>query len=328
MKFIGIDVSKDKLDCGFVRDPAKGKVKTRVFRNKAADFAALQAWACKQTGLPLPELHFVIEATGVYHLAVAQALYEAGARVSVVNPALVKRFAESEGRRSKTDRRDSLVLARYGQAHHPRLWRPEPEHVRVLKALLGRLNALEKDIQREKNRLEKVQAASDPAEVTASIQHMLEHLQAEQKRLQKQINAHIRRHPDLAAVRKLLASIPGIGPVMSRLLLAVFCSHDFDSAKQLAAYAGLIPIHHQSGTYLGRSRISKAGNALLRAKLYMAAVSATKHNPLIRQHYQRLLQQGKCKMVALVAAMRKLLHICFGVVKNQKPFQAVPQLQG
>ncbi len=328
MIYFGIDVSKDKLDCGWIRDPLKGKVKTRVFQNKVTDFSKLLAWAQKHTGVPAEELHFVIEATGIYHQAVAQALHEAGARVSVVNPANVKHFARSEGRRSKTDQRDCLVLARYGNAHRLRLWQPDPEPVRVLRALLSRLSALDKDIQREKNRLEKAAFVGNLPEVAQSIQTMLDHLKAEQKRLQKQIDGLIRRHPELKEARELLTTIPGIGPVMSRLLVPVLCSRDFVSARQLAAFAGLNPVHEESGNQRSKSVISKAGDNRIRAKLYMATVSATSSNPVIREYYQRLLKKGKCKMVALVACMRKLLHICFGVFKNRCAFQVNPVSTG
>jgi len=321
MIYMGIDVSKHKLDCGWIRDPQRGKVKTRAFPNKPDGFQALLAWACKQAGAEPDELHFVLEATGIYHEALAHALFEAGACVSVVNPAHVRHFAQSEGARSKTDRRDSLVLARFGMACQPRPWQPEPKEIRVLKALINRLSALEKDIQRERNRLEKAETARQGEEVLASIRTMLEHLEAEHARLRGEIDRHIDKHPQLREDRKLLKSISGIGEVMSRMMVVVLRSRNFRSAKTLDAYVGLAPVHHQSGTKTGHSSISKAGDGRLRARLYMATVSAVQHNPIIREHYQRLLQRGKPKMVALVACMRKLLHICFGVFKHRQKFQ-------
>lgn len=324
MIVIGVDVSKHKLDCAWIRDPERGKVRTRVFGNRPADFRALLAWVCKQTGEPVQALHFVLEATGVYHEGLAHALFEAGARVSVVNPTQVHHFARSEGARSKTDRRDSVVLARFGMARRPRLWQPEPAEVRVLKALIGRLVALEKDIQRERNRLEKAEVSGVEGPVRSSIETMLAHLEAEHKRLRREIDQHICRHPQLQEDRELLSSIPGVGAVVSRMMVALLRSREFASAKAVGAYAGLVPVHHQSGTKDKRSAISKAGSGLLRSRLYMAAVSATRHNPVIRAHYQRLLANGKCKKLALVACMRKLLHLCFGVFKHRTAFQAMP----
>ncbi len=329
MKYFGIDVSKKKVDCAWVRDLASGKIKTRVFDNTPRGFQNLLAWASGQSQVPIEDLHFSLEATGVYHEALSQALYEAGAQVAVLNPLQVKRYAESLGRRSKTDKKDSVVLARYGATQQPRRWQPEPAEIRVLKALLSRLEAVEKDLQREHNRLEKTEISQAGPEVVLSIQTMLGHLETEKKRLLQHIDEHIDQHPGLKSDRQLLESIPGVGPVISRYLMALLRSRDFESAPQAAAYVGLVPLHHQSGSSVrGRSSISKTGNATLRAKLYMAAVVATQHNATIQVHYRRLVKNGKAKMTALIAAMRKLVHICFGVLKHQTPFQAQAPMRG
>lgn len=329
MKYFGIDVSKKKVDCAWLRDPATGKIKTRVFDNTPQGFQKLLAWASEQSQAPMEDLHFSLEATGIYHEALSLALYEAGAQVSVLNPFQVKRYAESLGRRSKTDKKDSVVLARYGATQQPRLWQPEPAEIRVLKALISRLEAVKKDLQREHNRLEKTEISKDSPEVALSIHTMLGHLEAEEKRLLQRIDEHIDRHPGLKSDRQLLESIPGIGPVVSRYLMSLLRSRDFESASQAAAYVGLVPLHHQSGSSVrGRSSISKTGNATLRAKLYMAAMVAIQHNEIIQVHYQRLIKNGKTKMTAMVAAMRKLVHICFGVLKHQTPFQAQTPLEG
>ena len=327
MNYFGIDVSKQKVDCAWLRDPVTGKVKTRVFENNAKGFAALLAWATSQSQAPVDELHFTLEATGIYHEALAAALYQAGAQVAVVNPLQSKRYAESQGRRSKTDKRDSVVLARFGATQTPRLWQPEPAEIRVLKALLTRLEAVEKDTRREQNRLEKAEISQASAEVAASIRTMVGHLEAEKTRLRQQIDDHIDRHPNLKTDRQLLESIPGVGPILSRYLMSLLRSRDFDSAAQVAAYTGLVPLHNQSGSSVhGKSSISKTGPATLRAKLYMAAVVAIQHNEIIRAQYQRLVKKGKTKIAALVAAMRKLVHICFGVLKHQTPFQVPPHI--
>lgn len=323
MMIIGIDVSKKKIDCAWLRDLQRGKIKTRVFDNTPEGAQALLEWAQRHTGVACPELHFVMEATGVYHEALADALYRAGARVSVVNPAQLRRYAESVGRRSKTDKKDSVRLAWYGATQQPQPWQPPPEEVRVLKALVARLEAVESDIQRENNRLEKTQASDVHPEVRRSIRSVLSHLEAEKQRLLKEIEQHIDQNPTLKQDHRLLESIPGIGPVLSRYMTVMLRSRDFRSATQAGAYVGLVPLHRQSGTSLrGRSTISKSGNSKLRAKLYMAAVVAIQHNPTIRAFYRRLLSNGKTKMQALVAAMRKLVHICYGVLKHQQPFQA------
>ncbi|GMR18731.1 MAG: IS110-like element IS1663 family transposase [Gammaproteobacteria bacterium] len=322
MMIIGIDVSKAKLDCLWLKDSARNKVKTRVVPNTPKGFVTLLDWAVKQTQEPVATVHFIMEATGVYHEALAYALHEAGARVSVVNPARIHDYGKSLGVRSKTDKKDSYVIARYGATQHPALWQPEPRAIRQLKALIARLNAVEKDVQRERNRLEKAEISQSSAAVITSINTVLTQLETEQKRLEVLINDHIDQHPDLKQDRALLESIPGVGPVISRMMVAILRSRAFDSASQSAAYLGLVPKHHESGSSVrGRSRLTKAGDATIRAKLYMAAVVSTQHNPDIKQQYERLLKNGKAKMSALCAAMRKLVHICFGVLKHQQPYQ-------
>ncbi len=148
-------------------------------------------------------------------------------------------------------------------------------------------------------------------------------LKVERKRLENLINQHLNQHPNLKKDRALLESIPGIGPILSRLMIAVIRSRHFTAAPQCAAFVGVVPVQFESGSSVrGRSRLSKAGNANIRAKLYMAAVVAIQHNPDIKQQYERLLKNGKSKMSAIGAAMRKLVQICFGVLKHQTPYQS------
>ncbi len=322
MMIIGIDVSKAKLDCLWLKDPSTVKVKSKVLPNNAAGFSALIEWAVKNTHADLPQIHFVMEATGIYHEALAYALYEASAMVSVVNPAKISHYAKSLGVRSKTDKKDSVVIARYGAAHQILPWTPEPDEIRTLKALITRHEAVCGDLQREENRLEKAMISLVSEEVIASIKMMIEQLTVEKKRLEELINQHINQHPDLKNDRALLISIPSVGPVVSRYMICVIRSRVFKSAPQCAAYLGLNPVQHESGSSVrGRSRLSKAGHSTVRAKLYMAAIVAVQHNPDIKAQYERLLKNGKSKMAALGAAMRKLVHICFGVLKHQTPYQ-------
>ena len=322
MNMIGMDVSKAKLDCAWINDTASSKVKNKVFLNTPKDHQALMDWAMKQCQAPIDAIHFVMEATGIYHEAVAYALEQAGALVSVVNPAQIRNYARSLGTRNKTDKKDSVVITRFGLTQRPRLWQPEPEEVRVLKALISRLEAVEKDIQREKNRREKAEIAYASDEVIISIQTVLAQLEKEKQRLEDLINRHIDGHPHLKQDRQLLESIPGVGPVISRMMVGMIRSRDFDSAPQCAAFIGLTPVQHESGASVrGRAHLSKTGNPVIRAKLYMAAVVAIQHNPDIKRQYERLLKRGKVKMSALCAAMRKLVHICFGVLKHQQPYQ-------
>jgi transposase len=320
MNVIGIDVSKGKLDCAWLGE--NNKLKTKVFPNSPAGWSELIEWSLKNTGLAVAGLHFVMEATGVYHEQLAAYLYGQGANVSVVNPAQVKFYAQSLGVRSKNDKKDSVVLARYGANEKPRRWQPEAAEIRTLKALLARLDSLEKDLQRERNRQEKAEISQAPQAVLVSLVQIIETLDAERRQLEKLIEEHINNHKQLKQNKVLLESIPGVGKVIATRMLMVIGSRQFDSASQCAAYLGLVPVQHESGTTVrGRAKLSKAGNQTIRAKLYMAAVVATTYNPDIKAQYERLTKGRKSKMSALGAAMRKLVQICFGVLKHQQPYQ-------
>lgn len=320
--FIGIDVSKTKLDCVWIRDLATLKIKSKVLPNTPQGHRDLVAWALQQGGEPVEQLHFVMEATGVYHEALAYALHDAGARVFVLNPARVRDFARSLGSHSKNDSKDAVILARYGMTQTPALWQPEPLEVRELKALISRLEALKDDIAREDNRMEKALVSVPSKVVQDSIQTVRSELEKERKRLESMIDDHIDRHPGLKQDRALLESIPGVGPTISQNMVALMRSRHFEKASQCAAFLGLNPIERQSGTSVySPPRLSKQGNGRIRAKLYMAAVVAIRHNPIIRDQYLRLVARGKAKKAALGAAMRKLVHQCYGVLKHQVPYQ-------
>lgn len=324
--FIGIDVSKYKLDCAWLRDPATGKVKTKVVSNDTAGHTTLRRWLEEHTAQPIDAWHVVIEATGVYHEALAYALHDTGAGVSVINPAQIHDFGKGLGMRGKTDAKDSVVLARYAATQRPAFWQPEPAAVRELKARVARLEALDSDIQRECNRREKSEVTQN-AEILASIDTVLTALRAERTRLAHDIDDHIDGHPELKHDQTLLESIPGIGPTVSLRLMTTLRSRAFTSARQAAAFAGLVPVPWQSGRSVHQKpKLSKAGSPGLRRLLYMAAVVSLRYNPDIAAQYQRLTARGKTKMSALGAAMRKLMHIAYGVLKTQTPYQArVPQ---
>lgn len=322
MHKIGIDVSKAKLHSSLLTNPDLRKPKNKAADNGPAGFKALLEWACRHGKCKAPELHFIMEATGVYHEALAEFLVEAGSMVSVVNPFQVKRFAESHGFKTKNDRHDGLILALFGHERQLPVWAPPPPEVVHLKALLGRLTALETDIQRELNRLEKAQVSRAPAQVMDSLANSLAFLKEEKGRLLKEIKTHFDNHPKLRDERDLLLSIPGVGDKLAAQLLTLFASKKFSRAPEAAAFLGLVPVEKQSGTsVLGRPRMSKVGDGQLRKALYMPAIVATRYNPDIQALYQRLLKKGKTKMAAIGAAMRKLVHIAFGVYKNLTPYQ-------
>lgn len=324
--FTGIDVSKEKFDIGWLRDPATGKKKTKVFKNTAAGHRQAVDWLLKNTGAKAEDIVITLEPTGVYHEALLYFLHDCGFKLFLANPGKARKYAESINLIHKTDKLDAITLAYYGHAQHQKLtlWRPEPPEVRELKVMIRRLDALEKDLQREKNRQEATRVSLSSDRVAQSLKAMIATLEAEIKRLQQDIDNHIDHFPELKRNRQLLESIKGIGPVMSRELVYLFAAKQFKSARQMAAYLGLIPKLRESGKFKGRTMLSKTGSARIRAKLYMAAVVASTHNPDIKAQKQRLLSSGKLKMQALGAAMRKLIQICFGVIKHQSEYQ--PQL--
>jgi transposase len=289
--------------------------------NTKSGIVDLLAWVAKQNISP-EELHVVMEATGVYHEQAALALADGGVTVSIINPAQARDFGRGLAVRTKTDGVDSFVLARYGALLKPAAWTPPAPEARTLQALLARREAIAQDLQRERNRQEKADATETPDRIRKSLADSIAFLAKQLAELQQDIDQHIDRHPGLKNDLALLQSIPAVGPQVGGNMLSVMHSHHFDSAEQLAAYLGLVPVKRQSGSsVLGRARLSKAGPARIRAVLYMAAIVATRYNPHVKAVYVRLLARGKSKMAALGAAMRKLVHLCFGVLKTRQPYQ-------
>lgn len=318
---IGIDVAKSKLDGCWIRDLESGKLKTKSWPNSPSGHQQVVVWAEKQLGTAITQITFVMEATGVYHEALAYHLHEAGAQVVVANPAQVRDYAKSLAVRTKNDRKDSVVLARFGLTQPWRAWQPESPEVRELRALLARLGAVEKDLQRERNRQEKAQVSAASEQVLHSIELVITALEKEKRRLERLLDEHIDRHPRLKNDSELLESIPGVGRVLSRHMLSVYHSRAFQHGRQMAAYLGLAPIENSSGSSVrGRPRLAKNGNAVVRAKLYMPAVVSIRHNPQAKAMYDRLVANGKAKKSAIGAVMRKLVHICFGVLKHQQAY--------
>lgn len=322
MYTLGVDVAKNKLDVCLL-SPEHDQRRAKTVPNTPEGFTELQDWLIRQKVPDLSQVHLILEATGVYHEAAALWFVEAGAVVSVVNPAQVKALGQGVAVRTKTDARDSQVLACYGALVNPPPWQPPSPEIRELQALMARLDAVEADLRREQNRLEKTEAVPAPATVLNSLQQHIAFLQQEQTRVQTAIHEHIDRHPRLKQDPDLLCSIPAVGEKTAQRWLAVLHGYDFTSADQVPAFLGLVPIECQSGSSLHRRpRLSKAGAPRIRAALYMAAVVATRHNLHIQALYQRLLARGKAKMAALGAAMRKLVQLAFGVLKHQQPYPA------
>lgn len=313
--FLGIDISKATFDVALLQDDSLKPTHKR-FANSEVGFRHLAAWLQSHK---TPPVHACMEATGTYGEALATFLHEQGHKVSVVNPAQIYHFAQTSLSRTKTDKADAEHIAQFCRLHQPPLWAPPAPQIRTLQALVRRLDALLEMRQSEKNRL-----AADPAasEVTTSIQTVLAFLDKEITAIKGQIKEHIERHPDLRSKRDLLISIPGIADTSAAAVLAELGDvAQFTGARQVAAFAGLVPKIRQSGTSVrGRATLSKRGSPRLRHALYFPAMTALRFNPIIRVLRERLEQKGKAKMAILGAAMRKLLHLVFGVLRSGKPF--------
>jgi transposase len=214
-----------------------------------------------------------------------------------------------------------MVLARYGATQQPEAWQPPSKSARRLKAMLARRDAVAEDLQREQNRKEASDFGQSPDEVKKSIDQSIDFLQAELERLEAMIRTHIDDDPDLRGKKELLESIPGVGERVSTHMTALIAAKTFERAEQLAAYLGLVPVQWESGSSVrGRPHMSKAGPSHLRKLLYLPAVTAPRCNPHIRALGERLLAKGKSKMAVIGASMRKLAHLCFGVLHTGTPY--------
>lgn len=308
---IGIDMSKHKFHVAVFRD---NKFKHKTFRNNRTGHAALADWL-KAVDVVLA--HVCMESTNVYGEALAEYLHDRGFTVSIVNPARIKGFAQSELIRTKTDKADAALIARFCAALSPSPWQPDPPEIRALRALVRRLDALVEMRQQEVNR----QAVADEVLQPTLADHIA-YLDQSIREIRQQINDHIDNHPDLKHKRTLLESIPGIGEATIQLVLSEFADITrFKRAKCLASFLGVAPREIQSGCSVrGRTRMSKVGRSQLRKAFFMPALVAMQYNPVIKAMRERMLAAGKPKMAIVGAAMRKLVHIIYGVLKTGVPF--------
>lgn len=299
--FVGIDVSKARLDIAM-----RPMGETESVANDDTGIEAL----VKRLGEIHPAL-IVLEATGGIERPITRALTSAELPVVVVNPRQVRDFAKATGQLAKTDSIDAEVLARFAEAVRPAL-RALPDEVTLeLRALIARRRQITEMIVAERNRLSKASKA-----VRKRIDVHIRWLEAELGRADKDLDQSIRQSPIWQENQDLLKSVPGIGPVISRTLLAELPELGQLNRKQIAALVGVAPLNRDSGTMRGRRTIW-GGRASVRAVLYMAALVASRRNAVIRAFYHRLRKAGKAPKVALVACMRKLLTILNAMIKHK-----------
>ena len=311
---LGIDVSKQKFNVCLITPNQKPRHK--VFANNKEGFELLSDWLRRQNA---ENVHACLEATGTYGEALALFLFEKTYRVSVVNPAAVKTFAGVGLSRTKTDKVDAHLIARFCLSQQPETWKPPVPEIRELQALVRRLESLIEMRLAEENRLS---SGIWVESVRQSLEEQIRYLVDQIKRTEEQIKKHINNYPDLKEQRDLLDSIPGVGETTAALFLAEIVDiKQYKNAHQAAAFAGLVPRERRSGTSVrGKVRLSKIGNARLRKALYFPAITALRCSEYFKQWGLGMRSRGKCKMAVIGAAMRKLIHLAYGVLKTGKPF--------
>src|SRR5262245_58078610 len=313
--FAGIDVSKDTLDACLLGPD--GRTRGKRFANAAAGHAALVAWV--QSHAAGGAVHYCMEATGPYSVALAEHLHAAGRLVSVANPARVKAHMKACGQANKTDPADARAIATFARDRNPRAWAPPSPEVRQLQALVRRRDELRAMAAAEKTRLD---APGLTPAARRSITRVVKLLSKEADRVQAEAEAVVAADPALAADLALLESVKGVGRQTATTVLAELPPvAELRSAESAAAYCGLAPRELTSGKSVKKhTRLSKAGNARLRKALYLPTLTAIRFNPLLRGFFDRLVAAGKPRMQAVGACMRKLVMLCYGVLKSRQPF--------
>jgi len=303
MVYLGIDVGKADFHCALLSD---GRSKPNSFPNSQKGFERLRSWL-RNRGVD--RVHACLEATGGWSEELALFLQEQGHVVSLVNPMAIKSFGQSELSRTKTDKADAALIARYCSAMQPRLWEPPSPSQRRLQRLGRRRTALVEMRTQEHNRLE----GPGIAEVRDSLEKSIAFLESQIADIDREIASVISNDPDLRNKRDLLESIPGIGErVASTLLGELPQLTEFRNGKALAAFVGLCPREFRSGSSVSTSWLSKMGNPHVRRVLYMPAISAMRCNPILKDFSARLRARGKRTKQIIAAVMRRMLVLAYG----------------
>ena len=319
--YVGIDVGCEDLWVSVLG------MKPRRFEHGKRGIRSLYNWAARRAGDD--QLHFCMEATGVYSISVAsQMVSEYQTLVSVVNPVQIVAYGRAQMKRSKTDQIDAEVIRNYAETQSPPVWIPAAQPLRQLTSLVTQADAIKDCLNQWRNRRHAQKFVPDlPDEVKKTQRSIERSLTTQLKKIETAIANLCAQESTLAQQVALLCTIPGVADQSAVKLMAYGQNWLTDrSAKALTAHAGLAPHHHQSGTSVrGKSRIDKRGNPKLRKTLYMPALVAVHYNPILMKFYQRLLKNGKPKKLALVAAMRKLLLISRAILIARKPFNPLIQ---
>ncbi|MCS3629262.1 transposase [Salinibacter ruber] len=312
---LGIDVGKANLELALRSE--ENVVARTTMPNDPEGRETLVDWLFEQGASP-GKTSVCMEASGDFEKAVARRLYQEDYRVSVVNPRRIKGYASSQLQRTKTDSADAALIARFGRREDPRPWEPASAVESRLQELTRARQALQKEKTRAQNRLGE---AEDEA-VRNAHENLLDEIKRQIEELEEEIEEHIEEEPEVNDQCSLLETIPGVGLQTAAIVAGELGSPEqFENARQAAAYSGLVPRHRESGTSVrGNPRMSKVPDGRLRRAMYFPAMTALRFNSAVKAFGDRLKERGKETMVVIGAAMRKLLHICYGVLKSGRPF--------
>ena len=314
---VGIDIAKESLSVSFFDGKTHRVIECSYTKKEIKKELIIPFKNSKENVV------FVMESTGVYHTRLAYQLVSEGFYVSVVNPLVIKRYGQMKLLRVKTDSADARLIARYGYEfqHQLSYFQTKTDVQIAVDNLIKAIDDLQTQKTMTNNQYQALKKQSNHSkEALNSYKRHLKFMNDEIQRVQKQLHELLENK--FSKKYELLLSIPGVGLKVSAMIIAVFNGFEnFTNAKQACSFAGIAPAPYESGTSVkGRGSISKRGNPFVRQILYMAALSATQHNALIKQQYTRLVKNGKSKMVAMIAAANKLLRQAFGVLKSGKPF--------
>lgn len=317
--FLGIDISKDRFDVclSFISKKGKRETRRRNLKNDDSGFQGLLNFLQKHN---VEQVKACMEATGCYSEALAEFLHNAGHFVSVVNPYCIKSYARSKLARQKNDQIDAEIIADYCQRQEPTRWTPPSPELKKLKHLYRCSAALKDELTLVNNHLEKKERL--PKEVANAWEDLAMNIAQKIEAIKNSVRELLKQHKELLENFQLLLTISGIGEESAVAVLAeVPDIETFRNARQLAAYAGVIPRNVTSGSSVhGKPRLSKSGSQALRKALFFPAIVAKNHNLIIMSFCQRLKEKGKHNMAIVGAAMRKLLHIIFGTLKSKSAF--------
>lgn len=311
---LGIDISKTKFDACLLLD---SKTSHRAFGNSYDGFRELIAWLAEHNA---KVVHACMEGTGRLWEPLADFLHTEKFVVSVVNPARIKGFAQSDMRRSKTDKIDAKIIARFCRTQAPSAWVPPPPEIRAVRDMQRYVEELTEHRTQEKNRL---QSGVLDERVHRAIKQHIEYLDNEIETLDTEILELVHRYPKLGRDYDLLTSIIGVGQTAAVTFLGeLSAASNFASSRELEVFCGITPRLFESGSSVrGRPRMSKVGNSRMRKALYMPALCALRSNPVLREFAARLKAAGKPGKVVVGAVMRKLLRLMFAVVKTGRHFE-------